>query len=111
MLILLGLIGVLFYWILIPSFVSPRMHADSIEILHNLRNLDEAKAVWAVENSKTGNVEAIRENLAPDLMNRGWALIAAQEQSTRNRLEEPPEALLTRPIARYPAGTITLGVG
>src|ERR1043166_6594808 len=106
MLILLGLIGVLFYWILIPSFVSPRMHADSIEILHNLCNLDEAKAVWALENSKTGIVEVTRENIAPYLRNSGWVRIVAHEQYTLNRLEEPAEALLTRRIGRYPAGTI-----
>lgn len=76
-------------------------------IINNLRQIDAAKAQWALEHHQTGAVALSRQDIGRYIgaPGHGWIRPAARENYTIGLLTEPPEAELTRPVSGLPKGT------
>jgi hypothetical protein len=71
--------------------------------------LDGAKETWALEHNKTGAVSVAESDVAPYLgvpSHTGQVQPVAGERYFLKKLNESPEAQLTRKLAGHPKGTI-----
>jgi prepilin-type N-terminal cleavage/methylation domain-containing protein len=64
--IVVAIIGLLAA-IAIPNFVRARTTSQKNACINNLRQLDGAKAQWALENSKTSSATPVSTDVAPYL--------------------------------------------
>jgi hypothetical protein len=78
-------------------------------IMANLRLIEGAKQVWALDHHQTGPVAVTKEDLAPYLTHppyvNGFPKPVAGEQYTIGLLTESPEAELTHELGQMPKGT------
>src|SRR5438309_8606584 len=104
-LMVVATIGFVFYWAILPNFVSrgPTKHTM---IWNRLRQLDAAKERWAVEKGVAKGVEPSIADLTPYLPEGFWDRPAAGERCVINDYGSPVQAVLTRQIEDYPAGAV-----
>jgi hypothetical protein len=110
-LLAVGLLGALLISIVVSNLPRrQRGRARTGEIVNNLRQLDGAVSVWAMEQHQTGAVMMTKEDIAPyvkHLLDRdGWVKSVAGELYILKPLPESPEAVLTREVEGRPKGTV-----
>lgn len=95
--------------ICIPNFISSP-HSKTLVIINNLRQLDGAIQMWALDHGQTGAVLVTKQDLAPYLTHPphldGWVKPVAGERYILKGLYEPPEAELTRDLEGRPKGSV-----
>jgi len=80
-----------------------------MRIVANLRQIELMKQMWASDQGVTGTVQITEQDLAPyayGYSSNGLARPVAGEQYIIHRLGVGPEAELTRPYGKLPAGTV-----
>jgi hypothetical protein len=77
-------------------------------VFSNLRQLDGAIQMWAVDHHATGAVVVSRQDVAPYLRAtpEGWVKPVAGEVYFVKSLAQSPEAVLTREVDGRPKGTV-----
>ena len=81
--------------------------APTLSIVVNLRNLDGAIQVWALDHGVTNvTAEPRWDDLLPYLSHRQKPKPEAGEHYVLGRLCDGPHAVLTREWLKYPKGTI-----
>ena len=110
--LVLGVLVALLVSIVVANFPGPRPGRARIgAIVNNLRQLDGAVSVWAIDNQQTGAVMVTQKDIAPYLGrhlldHNGWVKSVAGEQYILKPLPQSPEAVLTREVEGRPKGTI-----
>lgn len=103
--IVVGIIGLLAIAI-IPNISKNRERAQLQMIHQNLRKIDAAKNLWALENNKGSGETPSSEELKPY---DGWPKPIAGETYNINSVGMPPSATLTGKLwTNGPNSTITL---
>jgi hypothetical protein len=83
--------------------------STTMRIVANLRQIELMKQMWASDQGVTGTVQITEQDLAPyayGYSSNGLARPVAGEQYIIHRLGVGPEAELTRPYGKLPAGTV-----
>jgi hypothetical protein len=79
-------------------------------ITNNLRQLDAAVQLWAMDHHPTGDVLVTRQDIAPYLKAypelHGWVKQIRGEQYILKPITESPEAVLTCEVDGRPKGTV-----
>jgi len=109
----LVLASVLGLWVLgmlcVPNFVRSGTSKTNA-IINNLRQIDGAKQLWAIEHGRTGAVLVTTQDIAPyfrhDQAKEGFLKAVAGERYVIGTLVESPEAQLTREVDGRPKGTL-----
>ena len=118
--LLMAIVG-LFIAIAVPNFVHGGP-GKITGIIGHLRQIDAAKQQWAIEHGMTNATQLVREltptdlapYLLPDFTRKDFGNPICGERYSIKRLEESPEALITRNLREYgwpdnwklPKGTI-----
>ena len=101
----IAILAVAVYFLLLPNYVNGGL-TEHTRIWNRLRQLDAAKESWALEHGITDGVEPSREDLVPYLSEGFWDRPVAGERCIINPYGSPVQAVLTRQIDGYPAGSI-----
>jgi hypothetical protein len=83
--------------------------STTMRIVANLRQIELMKQMWASDQGVTGMVQITEQDLAPyayGYSSNGLARPVAGERYIIHRLGVGPEAELTRPYGKLPAGTV-----
>jgi hypothetical protein len=100
------LVGVIGLWLLCVLCTSNFVRSGTTKtnaIFNNLRQLDGAKQIWALEHGRTGAVVVTTQDIAPYL--RTFTPVAGERYILRT-LTEAPQAQLTREVDGRPKGTV-----
>jgi hypothetical protein len=77
--------------IAIPNFVKARQTAQKNACINNLRQIDGAKQMWALENKKTDADTPTPADLEPYLRNKAFPVCPAGGTYTINPVSQKPE--------------------
>ena len=94
--------------LLLPALVGGGP-SKTMRIVNNLKQIELMKAMWAADHGVTGSVRITEHDLAPyayGYSSNGLARLVAGEHYIIHRLGVGPEAQLTRPYGKLPAGTV-----
>lgn len=83
--------------------------SKTMRIVNNLRQIELMKQWWALDRGVTGAVQITEHDLAPyayGYSSNGVARSVAGERYIIHRLGVGPEAQLTQPYGKLPAGTV-----
>ena len=100
--IVVGIIGLLAIAI-VPNISKNRERAQLRMIEQNLRKIDAAKNLWALENNKGSGETPSPEDLKPY---DGWPRAIAGETYTVNSVGSPPSASLGGKLGTNTANTV-----
>jgi hypothetical protein len=81
----------------------------SMRIVNNLMQIELMKQMWAADHGVTGSVRVTEQDLAPyapHYSSNGLARQLTGERYIIHRLGVGPEAQLTKPYGKWPAGTV-----
>jgi competence protein ComGC len=93
--------------IAIPNFVKARETAQKNACINNLRRIDGAKQVWALQNNKDTNSTPTMQDLAPYLKGNVASLhCLAGGTYTINKVGEPPTCSIPSHELFSPGSTI-----
>jgi len=98
-----GVVGLWLLWVLCSVNFVRSGTSKTNAIFNNLRQLDGAKQLWAVEHGRTGAVVVTMQDIAAYLPH--FTVIAGERYILRT-LVEVPEAQLTRDVDGRPKGTV-----
>jgi|ERR1035438_7763580 hypothetical protein len=103
----IAFVVLLVFYIGMPNYVRSGPSKISA-IANNLRQLDGAMQLWAIEHGRTGAVVVAEEDVAPYLRahSNGWVTSVAGERYILKTLVESPEVELTREVEGRPKGSI-----
>ncbi len=100
--IVVGIIGLLAIAI-IPNIGKNRERAQLKMIEQNLRKIDAAKNLWALENNKGSGETPSQDDLKPY---DGWPRAIAGEQYNINAVGTPPSATLSGKLGTNTASSV-----
>jgi len=83
--------------------------SEAMRIVSRLRQIELMKQLWASDHGATGSVRITEKDLipyAPGYSSNGLVRPVAGERYIVHRLGVGPEAQLTQPYGKWPAGTV-----
>jgi hypothetical protein len=86
-----------------PNFIQARDTAQYNSIMNNLRRIQAAKQLWALENRKSEGTPVTEPDLA-DYFRGGWVSPIIGETYQIHPVGTPPTAIVPKSIRNLPAG-------
>ena len=103
--LVIAAVAYLVWLVCVPNFPGSRTSKIN-GIINNLRQLDAAKQQWALDHGRTGAVLVTEQDIAPYVRQPpGRVRPVAGERYILNRLDQSPQAELTRQLLQRPKGT------